>query len=82
MKEENILLKEISSISKTLKPKSKRQESKINYWLVALIIMVVLLISQTLQLSIIKAKISKGNFGASSVPASSNNNLPSMAGGC
>lgn len=84
MSEENIITKEVSAIVGALKHKKAKKKNKLSYFTGALIIMGLLLIVQTVQLSLLKAQISQGSFGskAATTPAAISNDLPNMAGGC
>ncbi|GEM_PF-4718402 len=84
MSEENILTKEISAITQAIRPKKSKPKNKRFYFTGALLIMGLLLIVQTVQLSLLKAQVSQGSFGSKALitPAATGGDLPNMAGGC
>ncbi|HLC64449.1 MAG TPA: hypothetical protein VJK25_03875 [Patescibacteria group bacterium] len=84
MTENNFLLKKISMLSGLRKVKSKENNQKVDYRLVALAVLSVILIIQTFQLGMIKAELKKDRKTVSAQNLSQENygSLPTMSGGC
>lgn len=81
MAEENIITKEIGNIVKAIK--LKKSKNNFRYLTIGLMVLGLLLIVQTVQLALLKSKISNGSFGAKAaeIPAAAGD-LPNMSGGC